>query len=200
MNSEKLLEAIGSIDDTLVYNAVNDNLKKKKPVWIKWFAIAACFALVLMIGIPQLVGVLPFSPSSPQGMYKIGTPWKTDRFTFCVVDATFCSEYQTETGDIITPDEGCRFIAVEYYATYEQDATLSECTLKKGDAFSEPHSAYMSPIQLSYDNMENKGNYVLLFSIPLSESDADTPSQHSYSLSVEIDVGTRTYVEEFSLA
>ena len=47
-------------------------------------------------------------------MYKIGTPWETDQFTFCVVDTTFYNEYQTDTGDIITPDEGCRFIAVEY--------------------------------------------------------------------------------------
>lgn len=200
MNSGKLLDAIGSIDDALVYNAVNDNFKKKKSVWVKWLAIAACCALVLMIGIPQLVGVLPFTHSSPQGMYKIGTPWETDQFTFCVVDATFCNEYQTDTGDIITPDEGCRFIAVEYYATYAQNVTLSECTLKKGDAFSEPHSAYMLPIRLTGDNIENKDNYVLLFSIPLSESDAETPSQHSYSLSVKIDTGTRTYVEDFSLS
>ena len=58
----------------------------------------------------------------------------------------------------------------------------------------------MLPIRLTGDNIENKRNYVLLFSIPLSESDADTPSQHSYSLSAEIDTGTRTYVEEFSLS
>ena len=71
-------------------------------------------------------------------------------------------------------------------ATYAQNVTLSECTLKKGDAFSEPHSAYMLPILLTGNNMENKANYVLLLSIPLSESDAETPSQHSYALSVEL--------------
>ena len=200
MNVKKFSDAMSELDTKYVDEALNYKKKAKRPNWIKWGAIAACLAFVLMIGIPQLIDVLPFTHSSPQGMYKIGTPWETDQFTFCVVDATFCNEYQTETGDIITPDEGCRFIAVEYYATYAQNVTLSECTLKKGDAYSEPHSAYMLPIRLSGDNIENKGNYLLLFSIPLSESDADTPSQHSYSLSVEIDTGTRTYVEEFSLS
>ena len=31
MKNEKLLDMIGGIDDNLVYNAVNDNFKKKKP-------------------------------------------------------------------------------------------------------------------------------------------------------------------------
>ena len=47
MNNEKLLDAIGGIDDTLVYNAVHDNLKKKKLVPLKWIAIAACLCLVV---------------------------------------------------------------------------------------------------------------------------------------------------------
>lgn len=199
MNVKKFSDAVSALDTKYVDEALNYKKKAKKPSRIKWGAIAACFAIVLALGIPQLIDFLPFTHSTPQGMYKIGTAWETDQFTFCVVNATFCYEYQTETGDIITPDEGCRFIAVEYNATYEQNVTLSECTLEKGDAFSEPHAAYMAPIQLASDDPENEGNYILLFSIPLSESDADTPSQHSYSLSVEIDTGTRTYVEEFSL-
>lgn len=46
MKNERLLDAIGNIDDNLVHNAVNDNFKKKKPVWVKWGAVAACLVLV----------------------------------------------------------------------------------------------------------------------------------------------------------
>ncbi len=133
-------------------------------------------------------------------MYKIGTVWETDQFTFCVMNATFCYEYQTETGDIITPDDGCGFIAVEYNAAYAQNVALSKCELKKGDIYSESHTAYMEPIQLTSNTTEDGNDYILLFSIPLSESDADTPSQNSYSLNVEVDTGERTYAQDFSLA
>ena len=33
MNNKNLLDAFGSIDDTLVHNAVNDSFKKQKSVW-----------------------------------------------------------------------------------------------------------------------------------------------------------------------
>ena len=46
MKNEKLLEIIGGIDDNLVHNAVNDNFKKKTPVWVKWGAVAACLVLI----------------------------------------------------------------------------------------------------------------------------------------------------------
>ena len=34
MKNEKLLDVIGNIDDNLVHNAVHDNFKKKKPVFV----------------------------------------------------------------------------------------------------------------------------------------------------------------------
>ncbi len=52
MKSEKLLEAIGGIDDNLIYAATNDALKRKKSVWMKWGAIAACLCLVVAVAIP----------------------------------------------------------------------------------------------------------------------------------------------------
>lgn len=36
MKSEKLLDAIGSIDNNLVYHAVNDTRQKKKSNRFKW--------------------------------------------------------------------------------------------------------------------------------------------------------------------
>lgn len=57
MKNEKLLDAIGSIDDNLVHNAVHDNFKKKKPVWVKWGAIAACLCLIVVaiIAVPSML-------------------------------------------------------------------------------------------------------------------------------------------------
>lgn len=54
MKNEKLLDAIGSIDDNLVHNAVHDNFKKKKPVWVKWGTMAACLC-ILLIGVFTLI-------------------------------------------------------------------------------------------------------------------------------------------------
>ena len=55
MKNEKLLQAIGKIDDELIYGAVNDTKeKKKKNTWVKLVASAACFALVIAAGIPLI--------------------------------------------------------------------------------------------------------------------------------------------------
>ncbi|MCM1189925.1 MAG: PepSY domain-containing protein [bacterium] len=56
MKNEKILNAIGGIDDDLVSDAVNDTRQaaKKKTVWKKWGSIAAVLALCLTAG---LIGV-----------------------------------------------------------------------------------------------------------------------------------------------
>ena len=64
MLSEKLLDAFGSIDNNLVYHAVNDTRQKKKSNRFKWGAIAACLAIVLIAGIVsvnQRVNRIPLS-------------------------------------------------------------------------------------------------------------------------------------------
>lgn len=60
MKNEKLLSAIGKIDDNLIHDAVHDAPKKRKPVWVKWGAMAACFATVLM----SAILLLPKEPGS----------------------------------------------------------------------------------------------------------------------------------------
>lgn len=47
MKTEKLLNAIGKIDDNLIYGAVNDAKTKEKNIWIKWSAAAAFLAFVI---------------------------------------------------------------------------------------------------------------------------------------------------------
>lgn len=51
MKNEKLLKAIGKIDDNLIYNTVNNAPKKKRPVWMKLSAMAACLCLVAALGV-----------------------------------------------------------------------------------------------------------------------------------------------------
>lgn len=50
MKNEKLLNAIGKIDDDLISDAVNDTKVKKNNTWLKWGAAAACLALVVSAG------------------------------------------------------------------------------------------------------------------------------------------------------
>ena len=197
MNAAQFSSALGKVNDKYIMEAITYE-RKKKSGWLKWGAIAACFALILAIGIPQLTNLLPFTNETPQGMYKIGKVWEEEQFTFCVLNAAFCSDYQTETGETIIPDTGCRFIAVEYCAVYAEDVTLLDCTIQKSDVYSEPHGLYIPPIQLTSDSSQGGGKYMFLFSIPLSESDADTTD--SYTLSVSIDVSNRTHLQDFSLA
>lgn len=48
MRGKDLYEKITHIDDDIISDAVNPN-KKRKPVYQKWVAIAACFALILTV-------------------------------------------------------------------------------------------------------------------------------------------------------
>lgn len=104
MKTEKLLGAIGKIDDNLVYDAVNDTPKKKRPAWIKWGAIAACLCfMVCIFAIPRFVtqsdptGTSTTSASADVGqtrflseaeeLYVEIVEWKKTGFAAVVVDA-----------------------------------------------------------------------------------------------------------------
>ncbi len=51
MKNEKLLNAIGKIDDNVIFGAGNDTKVKKKHVWLKWGSAAVCLALAVFAGI-----------------------------------------------------------------------------------------------------------------------------------------------------
>lgn len=54
MKNEKLLHAIGKIDDEIIQEAAPEAKRTKRLNWIKWGAVAACLALVLTVVIPML--------------------------------------------------------------------------------------------------------------------------------------------------
>lgn len=64
MKNERLLQAIGKIDDNLVYDAAPPEKKAKRIGWIKWGAAAACLVFVAAI---YYVGIspLPISEQPP---------------------------------------------------------------------------------------------------------------------------------------
>jgi len=47
MKNERLVHAIGKINDDLIYNAVNDVKARKKGGWFKWGAVAACLCAAI---------------------------------------------------------------------------------------------------------------------------------------------------------
>lgn len=55
MNREHILDAIGNLNDEAILDAKK---KAKKTSLIKWGALAACFALVLAVGIPQIANLI----------------------------------------------------------------------------------------------------------------------------------------------
>lgn len=60
MNSMKFSEAMSELDSKYVDEAINYKKKSKKPIWIKWGAIAACLCLVVAgIAVSQISNVFP---------------------------------------------------------------------------------------------------------------------------------------------
>ncbi len=56
MNSNKIREGMGFIDEDLIAGAIEYTRTKKKNGWMKWAAMAACLCLVTCLAIPFLDG------------------------------------------------------------------------------------------------------------------------------------------------
>ena len=54
MNRKDLYNAFNEVDDDILERSETASRSKKKPVWLKWGAIAACLCLVVSIAIPVL--------------------------------------------------------------------------------------------------------------------------------------------------
>ena len=52
MKNKHLLNVFGEIDDKHITEAAPAAKKSRKPVWMRWVAVATCFALVAIVGIP----------------------------------------------------------------------------------------------------------------------------------------------------
>lgn len=73
MTTKKFSNALGNIGENYVDEAVNYTIKKKNNIWLKWGAIAACFAFLLCIGIPLVFHLIP---NGDIGDDHGGYPWE----------------------------------------------------------------------------------------------------------------------------
>lgn len=60
MNKERFAEAIGMVDDKYYEEAANYQRGKKKPVWVKWGAIAACLLITLPMGAAAVAAAMGY--------------------------------------------------------------------------------------------------------------------------------------------
>ena len=51
MNAKKFSDAMNELDTKYVDEALNYKKKAKKPGWVKWGAMAACFAVIAVLGV-----------------------------------------------------------------------------------------------------------------------------------------------------
>ncbi len=71
MKTPRIVNAIGQIDDGLVLDAVN--YKSRKKCLVKWGAVAACFAAVIIVGVtllPMLLNGNSVNPNKTDSRYK----------------------------------------------------------------------------------------------------------------------------------
>lgn len=87
MKNEKLLQAIGKIDDDLVYGAVNHtNVKKKKHTWAKWGAMAACLCLAVCLGGFAALGLTDRLPSADKSDIPVEGNYYANEGTYSETD------------------------------------------------------------------------------------------------------------------
>ena len=73
MKREKISEAMGNISSRHIKEAAEFKAEEKalrsKTPWVKWASLAACFALLLCIGIPLTLHLIPNGASTENGIY-----------------------------------------------------------------------------------------------------------------------------------
>lgn len=57
MNATQFSHALGKVNDKYIMEAITYE-RKKKSVWLKWGAMAACFGLLLTVALTMLPGIL----------------------------------------------------------------------------------------------------------------------------------------------
>lgn len=165
MNAKKFSDAMSELDTKYVDEALNYKKKAKKPIWIKWGAIAACLCLVI-VGV--VVSKVPsFSPDHgtgvvPGGVYPGTHPDGVDPViaSVAVYPATENIENVADaTMESISEVDAYEFDTLgEYLPTSLPDgyhfgkANLYETTMKDGTRY------YMLRVQYTTGNDTAQGN------------------------------------------
>lgn len=87
MNSKKFSDAMSEVDSKYVDEAISYKKKSKKPIWIKWGAVAACLALVC-------VAVISLFPNNND---SVTTPGIADAAPMIYVNDTLYKQSTSQT-------------------------------------------------------------------------------------------------------
>ena len=52
MSKDRVIDSLGRIDDDMIPSVEGLRRKKKRPIWLKWGAVAACLCLAVIVAIP----------------------------------------------------------------------------------------------------------------------------------------------------
>ena len=186
MTTKKFSNALGKIEESYVDEALNYVAKKKSNAWLKWGAIAACFCLIIV----GVISIYPnFLPKRPASMNEFGTPWIVADNSICIQSASYVEEIQSNDGNLLTPDEGFTFVAVECDLVLDKSTSVAECYIQKSEVDSSQYDMLIEPIVV------NENSALLIFSVPEKES-ATTPLDR-FRLTITLSAGGKTYSCDF---
>ena len=97
MKKEKLYEAIGDINENYV-NEAHMTARKSRPGWLRWGAMAACLALVVMVAMVARPTIFNNTDTPP----TIGTESKYESGYFYHIDE---GDYSTYVGGKVIAEE-----------------------------------------------------------------------------------------------
>ena len=117
MNSKKFSEAMNELDSKYVDEAIRYKKKNKKPIWIKWGAAAACFALVCVAAICLF----------PNNNDRVTTPGIADAAPMIYVNDTLYKQSASQTSFSELKDD---FV---YLGIIESDVTNFQGTNNAGN-------------------------------------------------------------------
>ena len=66
MSKDSVIDSLGRIDDDMIQSVEALRRKKKRPAWMKWGAMAACFCL-LVAAVTVAPGLFPGTVPLPPG-------------------------------------------------------------------------------------------------------------------------------------
>ena len=115
MNAKKFSDAMSELDTKYVDEALNYKKKSKKPIWVKWGAVAACLALVCVAAISLF----------PHNNDSVTTPGIADAAPMVYVNDTLYKQSTSQTSFNELKDD---FV---YLGVIESDVTNFQGTYPK---------------------------------------------------------------------
>ncbi len=98
MKNERLVHAIGKINDDLIYNAANDVKAREKGGWLKWGAVAACLCAAVA------VVFIFFGPAATDSLDTDNDEGKISSDACYPAMVMINGELYHDSGDITFPD------------------------------------------------------------------------------------------------